>query len=234
MLTNRRQSLIISYLTMRRLIGIIGIALPIIVVLGGFIQNGFVILDSISNYYYTNMRDFFVGLLFGISLFLISYRGYEKIDNIVGNMSGLFALGIIIFPASMYCGKDIRVGIFLINDKCSGYIHLVFSALFFLLLSFNSIILFTKHGLGPITKEKRHRNIIYRLCGLVMILAMSCIIIYTSFFKNTFIWKIHPVLILESIALLAFGISWLVKGHTFYKDKKIEEEVSTKFYRIVK
>ena len=63
-------------------------------VLGGFIQNGFVILDSISNYYYTNMRDFFVGLLFAISLFLISYTGYEKIDNIVGNISGLFALEI--------------------------------------------------------------------------------------------------------------------------------------------
>lgn len=51
-LTNRRQSLIVSYLTMRRLIGVIGIALPIIIVLGGFIQNEFVILDSISNYYY--------------------------------------------------------------------------------------------------------------------------------------------------------------------------------------
>jgi len=130
-LTNRRQSLIISYLTMRRLIGVIGIGLPIIIVLGGFIQNEFVMLDLISNYYYTNMRDFFVGLLFGISLFLISYTGYEKIDNIVGNLSGLFALGIIMFPTSMYCGKDIKVGIFLINDTLSENIHLIFSALFF-------------------------------------------------------------------------------------------------------
>jgi hypothetical protein len=221
MVTNRRQSLIVSYLTMRRLIGVIGIALPIIVVFGGFIQNGFVILDSISNYYYTNMRDFFVGLLFGIALFLISYTGYEKIDNIVGNLSGLFALGIIMFPDSMYTGKDVKVGIFLLNDTLSGYIHLIFSALFFLLLSFNSIFLFTKHGPGPITKEKRHRNLIYRLCGIVMIFSMLCIITYTTFFKTTIIWKIHPVLILESIALLAFGISWLIKGHTFYKDKKI-------------
>ncbi|MGD1006329.1 MAG: hypothetical protein ABR980_03750 [Ignavibacteriaceae bacterium] len=66
-----------------------------------------------------------------------------------------------------------------------------------------------------------------------MILAMLCIITYTTFFKTTFIWKIHPVLIFESIALIAFGISWLIKGHTFYKDKKIEEEVNTKFNRIV-
>ena len=218
---SRRQSLIVSYLTMRRLIGVIGIALPIIMVLGGFIQNGFVILDSISNYYYTNMRDFFVGMIFAISLFLISYTGYEKIDNIVGNISGIFALGIIMFPASKYIGRDVNVGIFLVNDTVSGYIHLVFSALFFILLAFNSIFLFTKHGPGPITIQKRHRNIIYQVCGIVMIFSMLCIITYTSFFKNTIAWKAHPVLILESIALLAFGISWLVKGHTLLKDKKV-------------
>ena len=52
-----------------------------------------------------------------------------------------------------------------------------------------------------------------------MIFSMFCIITYTTYLKKTFIWKAHPVLILESIALLAFGISWLVKGHTLYKDK---------------
>jgi hypothetical protein len=220
MSTIKNQSLIISYLTMRRFIGVLGIALPIIVVLGGFIQNGFVILDSISNYYYTNMRDFFVGILCGVSLFLISYTGYEKIDNIVGNISGIFAFGIIIFPVSMYCGKDVRIGMFLLNDTISGYIHLIFSALFFISLSFNSLFLFTKHAPGPISKEKRHRNVIYRLCGIVMILSMFCIVTYTAFFKNTLLWKVHPVLILESIALFAFGISWIVKGNTLYKDKE--------------
>lgn len=213
------QKLIISYLTMRRLIGVIGIALPFIMVFGGFIQNGFVVLDSISNYYYTNMRDFFVGLLFAISLFLMSYTGYEKIDNVVANLSGIFALGIIMFPASKYTGRVVHVGLFLINDTISGYIHLIFSALFFLLLSFNSIFLFTKHGPGVITIQKKHRNTIYRICGIVMIVSMFLIITYTTYLKKTLIWKAHPVLILETIALMAFGISWLVKGHTLYRDK---------------
>ena len=73
--TKGDQKLIVSYLTMRRLIGVIGIALPIIMVLGGFIQNGFVILDSISNYYYTNMRDFFVGII--IRYFTFPYFIYR-------------------------------------------------------------------------------------------------------------------------------------------------------------
>jgi hypothetical protein len=204
---------------MRRLIGILGIALPIIVVLGGFIQNGFVIQGSISSYYYTNMRDYFVGLLCGVSLFLISYKGYEKIDDIIGTLSGIFALGIVIFPISIYSGEIVKVGMLLIDDNISGYIHFTSGTLFFLLLSFNSIFLFTKSESGFLTKEKRRRNTIYRICGIVMIFTILCIIIYMAFLRDTFISKTYPVLIFESIALLAFGVSWLVKGHTLFKDK---------------
>jgi hypothetical protein len=220
MSTDRNKSLIISYLTMRRLIGILGLALPIIVVFGGFIQNPLVIQGSLSGYYYTNMHDFFVGILCGVSLFLLSYKGYEKIDDVVANLSGIFALGIILFPTAMYSGKVVKVGMFLIDDNISEYIHLIFGALFFLSLSFNSMYLFTKREPGGLSKEKRRRNIIYRFCGFVMILTILCMIIYTLFFRDTPISKIYPVLIFESIALGAFGISWMVKGNTLFKDKK--------------
>ena len=60
---------------------------------------------SISGYYYTHMRDLYVGILSGVALFLISYRGYEEVDNIVVNMSGVFALGIVMFPTAVYTGK---------------------------------------------------------------------------------------------------------------------------------
>jgi len=220
MLESQNKNLIISYLAMRRLIGILGIALPIIVVAGGFIQDGTAIQGSISGYYYTNMHDFFIGILCGVSLFLLSYKGYKKIDDIIGNMSGVFALGMMIFPTSMFSGKVVKVGMFLIDDNISEYIHLTFGALFFLSLSFNSIFLFTKRGPGILSKEKKRRNIIYRICGIVMILAIVCISIYMIFLRNTFISKINPVLILESIALISFGISWLVKGNTLFKDKK--------------
>ncbi len=219
---SRDKNLIISYLTMRRIIGILGITLPIVVVVGGFIQNGFAIQGSISGYYYTNMRDFFVGLLCGASLFLISYKGYQKIDDLVGNLSGIFALGIVIFPTSLYSGKVVQVGMFLIDDTISGYIHLIFSALFFLSLSFNSMFLFTRRGPGVLGKEKKRRNMIYRFCGIIMTVTITCAIIYTLFLRKTVISKIYPVIILETIALLAFGVSWLIKGHTLFKDKSIE------------
>jgi hypothetical protein len=205
---------------MRRLIGILGISLPFIVILGGFTQTDPGLQGSISGYYYTNMRDLFVGILSGVALFLLSYRGYEQIDDIVANMSGLFALGIILFPTAMYSGRVVRVGMFLIADNISGTLHLAFSALFFLALSFNSLFLFTRRHPGVMGKEKKRRNLIYRSCGIVMILAIVCITMYTIFFRGTSVAAMNPVLILESLALFAFGISWLVKGHTLFRDKK--------------
>ena len=219
MTIDRNKSLIISYLSMRRLIGILGIALPIVVVVGGFIQNGGTVQGSISGYYYTNMRDFFVGSLCVVSIFLMSYNGYEKVDDIVGNLSGFFALGMTLFPTGMYSGKVVKVGIFQIDDNISAYIHLAFGASFFLALAFNSIFLFTRRHPGVMGKAKKRRNMIYRACGIVMIFAIMGIIAYMIFFMNTALVKVDLVLIFESLALMAFGISWLVKGGTLFKDR---------------
>jgi len=137
----------------------------------------------------------------------------------VGNLSGIFAFGMVIFPTAMFSGKIVKVGMFLIDDNISEYIHLAFGTLFFFSLSFNSIYLFTRRQPGFLSKEKKRRNFIYRFCGIIMLLALLCIIVYTLFLRDTILAKFNPVLILESIALFAFGISWLVKGNTFFKDQ---------------
>lgn len=217
--TSRNASLIFSYLAMRRIIGLLAIGLPFIIVLGGTIQSGFVIQGSLSSYYYTNMRDFLVGLLFGVSVFLISYKGYELIDDIITNLSGLFALGIIAFPTSTFSGRVVRVGVFLVPDNISQYLHLVFSTLFLLSLAFNSIFLFTRHA-GVLSREKRKRNMVYVVCGVLMVLSIISMILYVAFFTRTSFAKGYPVLVFESISLISFGVSWLVKGQTLFKDKR--------------
>jgi hypothetical protein len=216
----REKSLISSYLAMRRLIGILGISLPFIVVIGGFTQSEPVLMGSISGYYYTHMRDLYVGILSGVALFLISYRGYETIDDIVVVMSGVFALGMVLFPTAMFTGKAVKVGMFLIDDTISERIHLMFGTLFFLALSFNSMFLFTRRHPGVMGREKKRRNVIYRWCGIVMIFSILVIAVYTSLLRGTSLAEMYPVLILETVALFAFGVSWLVKGNTLFKDKK--------------
>jgi hypothetical protein len=218
--TDNDTGLIISYLTMRRIIGILGIGLPIIIVLGGFIQNGFVLGTSISSYYYTNMRDFFVGVLSCVGLFLISYKGYERIDHITSDISGILAVGIAFFPTSTLKYGINKVGIFQLNDNISLYFHLTFATLFFLSLAFISIFLFTKHEGSMLTKEKKKRNLVYIVCGCVILFSILCIIVYTLSFQNTFIANLKPILVFETLSLISFGTSWLVKGETLFKDKE--------------
>ena len=217
--SNGNSSLIISYLTMRRIIGILAIGLPVIVVLGGFIQNGFVLGESISSYYYTNMHDFFVGTLSCVGLFLISYKGYERIDGITSTISGVLALGIALFPTSTGISGINKVGIFQLNNKTSFYFHLTFASLFFLAMAFISIFLFTRFESSPITKEKKKRNLIYIVCGFIILFSILCIIVYSAALENTSVTTIKPIFVFETLSLISFGVSWLVKGETVFKDK---------------
>ncbi|MFH1052191.1 MAG: DUF998 domain-containing protein [bacterium] len=217
---NLKTDTIISYMTLRRLIGILGMALPFIVVIGGFINNcDCGVQDSVSLYYYTNMKDFFIGLMFAVGLFLTTYKGHDN-DHIFMILSGVFALGIAVFPTSMDPTSYEKVGIFGICDYYSMWIHLSFASLYFLTLAYISFFLFTKTDQKKLKRRKRTRNRIYRICGIIMAASMLLIFIYFLFLQETWISCYKPVLILEAVALIAFGYSWLIKGETFFKDKK--------------
>jgi hypothetical protein len=213
------KDLIVSYLTMRRAIGILGMILPLIVILGGFIQLPGEVQPSISDYYYTNMRDFFVGLMCAVSLFLVTYKGYDNLDDAVTNLCGLFAFFIAAFPTCIIHGDHARVGILQLPDTVSMYVHLASAFLFFLLLALNSMFLFTKTTSADISDAKRRRNFIYRLCGIVILASLFLLAIYVLFLQKTPVAKALPVLVLEAVMLLAFGFSWLVKGDTLFRDR---------------
>jgi hypothetical protein len=91
--------LMITYMTLRKAVGFLGIGLTPFVVLGSFIlDHTCQIQISVSAYYYTSMRNEMEGIICGISMFLLSYHGYTKQDSIVSKLAGLFALGIAFFP----------------------------------------------------------------------------------------------------------------------------------------
>lgn len=220
MFRDRNQSIIISYLALRRLIGILGILLPFICVLGGFIFANLCFQESISYYYHTNMRDFFVGLLISVSMFLITYKGYEKIDFIITTITGIFGLGIPFFPC-LYNKTSIEpVGIFQINPALSDKIHLTCASIFFILLAINSMFLFTLSKKDvPKTKNKIIRNRIYVACGVVILLSLLALLILMLVMGYEEVKETSLILLLETIMLIAFGISWLIKGKTLFKDE---------------
>ncbi len=196
-----------SHLALRKAVGWIGILLPF-VLLGGvlFIFKEEKIPLNISQYYYTGMRDVFVGAMCAIALFLFYYRGYTKWDNIAGNLAGLLALGIAFFPTDKSKPYDL-----------SAKMHFICASLFFIVLSIFSFFIFTRKKPNP-TKRKLARNRIYIICGSVMMLCMITILVFFIYFEDD-----HPdstfVFWTETAALAAFGVSWLTKGGTLYPDK---------------
>ena len=220
-LTKKNDNLIISYKALRRLIGIMGILLPIINILGGCLIAKIPVQQSISMYYYTNMRDFFVGLMFVVSLFLITYKGYNTLDLIISIITGAAGLGVAIFPcfSELYIGQ--KVGIFQLSPETSFIVHLTCAALFFVLLAFTSIFLFTqKHkNSSLVTPQKKRRNLVYIVCGILMLACVLGILICILILTKQQLYDSKIILIFESIALFSFGVSWLVKGETLFKDK---------------
>ena len=169
-------SLVVSYMNLRKMVGILGFAFPIILVVGSVVAGGYEqIQNSISSYYHTNMRDIFVGVLCVVALFLLSYRGYDRIDNIAGNIACFFALGVAFFPTAHHDPT-------LITNPIIGKLHLISASLFFLVLTYFSLFLFTKTDPSKkISKPKKNRNKVFRVCGYIM---FGCIlmgpILYTQ------------------------------------------------------
>jgi len=89
-----------SYLIMRIFVGAIGIAVPLVLVLGDWWLGGDPVpQDSLSAYYYAGVRELFVGLLTAIAVFLFTYRVAERSwDNNLTLLAGLAVLGVVIFP----------------------------------------------------------------------------------------------------------------------------------------
>ncbi len=214
-------SALISYKTLRKAIGWIGILIPVILILGSFrFGECNKVQPSISHYYYTNVRELFVGALCSVGLFLFCYKGCSQLDSRSSNCAGFFAIIVAIFPTDITlpaydCQTDV---ISLSKIPFHGTIHFVAAALFFLTLAFMSIVLFTMSNKQPEDRgeKKIYRNRIYRVCGAIMIGCVACIGVYLKLGRkeeaNSF------TLVFETIALLAFGFSWLTKGEAIARD----------------
>ena len=209
--------------------GVLGMTLPWIAMLGAFIvskaQPQIIPSDfwtelSISETYYVTPA--LAGVLTTAAVVLMSYKGYSLLDHVITSISGVFGIMIVLFPCNCPMVKDeTLVGFFQLTAAVSNKIHCTAAVIFFLLLAFNSLFLFTKDGNDKnqeLTKQKKIKNIIFRVCGVGMLCGLIMVPLPLE--------GIIPakVFIAEAIALTFFGVSWLVKGEVFglLADKKPE------------
>ncbi|RSN55993.1 DUF998 domain-containing protein [Amycolatopsis sp. WAC 04182] len=205
-------NLVHNYLFLRRAIGFLGIGLPFVLVFGKLVVDGGGLLNSISGYYYSGMRDVWVGVMCAIGVFLLSYRGYGRVDDIAGNIAAVAAVGVALFPTTPANGDR--------TDEIVGLLHLGFAAVFFLTLAFFCIVLFTKSDKEIPGARKPARNQLYVASGVIMLVCLALIVLCGLVFDDL-TKDLYPALWLESIAILAFGVAWLTKGGTLLPDKPV-------------
>ena len=219
---------VISYYTMRRAIGILGITLPLILVAGSALFGGCREAQySISTYYHTNMRNIFVGYNCAVALFLFAYRGHDWRDNLAGYLGCIFVLGVAFLPCSIGDpGRPCLVPA-LAQNPLVGKLHNLSALLYFIVLIVYALFLFPRTHLDMISgekmymgRQKRKRNVVYYLCGSLMTASLLLILTYVWMLQkhNPDLERLDPVFWLEVVILLSFGISWLTKGQLFFRD----------------
>ena len=210
---------VVSYLTLRQMIGWVGLLMPFAVRIGAGLFEHILTTDSISAYYYTGQRDVFVSTLVLTGALVACYRTPALRDNVVATVAGLAAAGIGLFPMDPTWAPEIlQAHPETLTAACYfghgflGY-HFLFVATFFALTFY--LVYFRFSALTPAvpTAQKQTRNKVYKVCGAVMLLAYLAIGALAVFARGSSIfWP-------ETLAVVSFGIAWLVKGQIVLKDR---------------
>jgi MFS family permease len=220
---------VLSYYTMRRMVGLLALALPFALaagsVLAALLLSGHLphpLLErSISDYYYTPVRNLYVGSLCAIAAFLACSRGYDLHDEITGYLAGAVTLGVACCPPF-----NPRSGYYTQMDFVFGLTHTAFAALMYLMLAYICIFLFRKSSSKkPFTHRKRDRNRIYVASGLIMV---ACMIAMVGLTIRSVVERRHPspwLFWCEALANCAFGVAWLTKGEGFMRDKRHQPDL---------
>ena len=195
--------LVLSYLAIRRAIGLVGLLLPFVLLAGVLVTEGPPLPGSISAYYYSNMRNVLVGALCAIGVFLVCYRGYAPLDAVSSNIAGAAAIGVALFPTRPDDATQLQIVV--------GFLHLTFATIFFGTLAFIAGFVFTLSD-GWRTRAKRRRDAVYRVCAVLIAGAPLLAVAADNLLPRATVDALHPVYWLETVAVVAFAVSWLVKG----------------------
>jgi hypothetical protein len=219
-----------SYRALRNAIGWLAFGLPWAVFLGYWIifshhdvaclvPIGDKLPDSLSGYYYSHMRDVFVGSMCAAGVFLMFYRGRHNLERRLTNLAGLCAVGIALFPTTRpvmpvsSCGPVIQAGM-PSAPVWSAWLHAVF--LVVLMVAVAWVILCWQRSDAKRSdieqkRKKRNKSYYYACIAFMVIAGALALIQEVSFDKQTD--SLAPwLLYAEAIAFLAFGVAWFVNG----------------------
>lgn len=200
-----------SYLLMRLVIGVVGVLLPVLLLVGDwwFVDGRPTSRGSLSAYYHSGMRDVFVAALAVIGVFLLTYMAFHyNWDNVLSMVAGVAAVGTAMFPTD---GGEVLTPLQReLGESLVAAIHYTCAGVFILSLAAISWRFGTReHARPDRTANQQHRWWLYhRACAVTVVGAVAFIVLTQA----TGVWDRYSILVGETVAALAFGLSWFVKG----------------------
>ena len=176
---------------------------------------------SISSYYNSDVGDLFVGMLFALGFMFLTYHARPIVwpdpasgrrqevdyrwDNHLATAAGAAAVLLALCPTDDSPHAH-HAGTFV------GTLHFVWGITLFGLLVVFAIWRFRQSG-GEMTPQKRRRNRVYRACGIAMLAFLALFGVQRWFLSD---WLPSWIgFVAETLALWAFGLSWLLKSDYF-------------------
>ena len=189
-----------TYNGLRLGIGVIGLALPIALWVGGLIRQSISLRASMSGYYYTPMRDVFVGSLCAVGVSLYLYKGFSKAENNALNAAGMFAVGVAMFPTRSTAAWT-----------SASYLHLACAILFFLCLAY--VCVFRASDTLNLIRDTKRALMLrrwYRSLGMAMVVSPLGALVTAQILRPRS-GEASPIFFIEAFGAWAFGAYWLLK-----------------------
>jgi hypothetical protein len=199
-----------SYVILRNGIGVLGFALPIVMIVGGGLDH---IQGSLSSYYHFSadrpgqygagtMRDLFVGMLCAIGAFLFFYRGHSLQEDIALNVAGISAVLVALFPMDWPPG--------IAAATTAAKIHSGAATLFFVMIAYVCVFR-GRDTLCIVDEDVRRRAFerIYLIFGLLMLATPATVALLTV---TSAAAGGYNILVVETGGVFVFAAFWLVKS----------------------
>jgi hypothetical protein len=196
-----------SYVFTRFAIGVLGLSLPpLLVLLEPALFEGLPApRGSLSAYYYSGVRELFVGGLWAIGVFLLVYKFLDfSWESLLSSLAGVAAICVAIFPTERP-GDGVPLTPFQakLGEGVVSGIHYTSAAIFIGLLI--PIVLFFSRDEG----RRRRRNWrSYHAAAAALILVGAGLAAYAGVTGD----PDKGVLYGEWIAVWSFGAAWVAKG----------------------
>jgi hypothetical protein len=203
-----------SYVTVRFAIGVLGLALPFLLVLvepilfdGQPFPRG-----SLSAYYYSGMRELFVGVLWAIGVFLVLYKLTEfSWESRLSTLAGFAVVLVALFPTARP-GEGVRLTPLqdLLGEGRVERIHFTAAAVFIGSLAPITYFFGKEEGkrtARPGRRSGRFWKAYHWTCTGVIVAAAAL-----ALFAGITGEPDKGLLIAEAVAVWGFAASWLMKG----------------------